>query len=192
MKGRLAFLWVLAPALWACGEGPTATVEDIQQQYLFEVERVSTAWSFYWVGLVVERDGSVYAFDHSHTGWDRTSSTLFTEDELEEKYSYSRRLIGHVGPATLLTQFNRIRNVGNRFASPPDRVCNDAGVLSYRAWRYHDPDGSYQPLTLREEGDVARQNTSAAAQLLAQWLRELIPTLDEPGVTPFPEGTCTP
>jgi hypothetical protein len=191
MKGRLAFLWVLAPALWACGEGPTATIDDIRQQYLFEVEDMNTAWSFYWVGLVIERDGSVYAFDHSDSPWERTSSTLFSEDELREKYSHGRRLIGHVGEATLLMQFNRIDDVGNHFASP-NAVCNDAGVLSYRAWRYHTPDGSYQPLTLRQEGDTARRNTSAAAEALAQWLRELIPGLDEPGLAPFPEGICTP
>ena len=191
MKRRVWCLWVLLPVLWTCGDGPTGTIDDIEQQYLFEVEHINMAWIPRWVGLVIERDGSVYAYDRSDVGWPRTSSTLFTEDELRDKYSLARRLLGHVDEDVLVRQFERIRDVGDDFEGPIV-LCADAGVIAYRAWRYDPPDGSVMPRVLREEGDTARRNTSAAAEALAEWLRELIPTLDNPAFMPFDEGVCTP
>jgi hypothetical protein len=191
MKRRVWCLWLLFPVLWACGDEPTTTIEDIEQQYLFEVEQVNMAWLFHWVGLVVERDGNVYAFDHSHAVWDRTSSAMFTENELREKYAFGRRLIGHIDDDVLVRQFDRIRDVGIDFWWS-DPLCHDTGVLAYRAWRYDPSSRAYMPLVLREEGDNPRRNTSPAAEALSEWLRELIPTLDNPAVTPFDEGFCTP
>ncbi len=190
MKRRPMALW-LAPVIWACGNGPTTTIDAIEQQYLFEVEHVNMAWLFHWVGLVVERDGNVYAFDHSHAAWAPTSSTLFSEEELREKYSHGRRLIGHIDDDTLVRQFDRFRDVGDNFVWS-NVACADAGVLAYRAWRYEPSFRAYMPLVLREEGDIPRRNTSAAAEALAEWLRELIPTLDNPAVMPFDDGVCTP
>ena len=191
MKLRELGIWLLLPVLWTCGDAPTGTIDDIEQQYLFEVEHVNMAWGLFWAGLVVERDGSVYAFDHSHAAWNGASNTFFSEEELQEKYSHGRRLVGHVDDGTLVRQFERIRDVGNDFEESI-LLCADAGVLAYRAWRYDPADGAYIPRALREEGDTARRNTSAAAEALAEWLRELIPTLDDPAVMPFDEGFCTP
>jgi hypothetical protein len=191
MKRRVWCFWALLPVFWTCGDGPTGTTDDIEQQYLFEVEHINMAWIPRWVGSVIERDGSVYAYDRSEVGWPRTSSTLFAEDELRDKYSVARRLIGHVDADVLVRQFERIRGVGDDF-DETIRLCADAGVLTYRAWRYHSAEGLYEPLTLREEGDVGRRNTSDAAEALAEWLRELIPTLDGALAMPFNEGLCTP
>lgn len=175
-----------------CGDPPSAaTVDDIEQEYLFEVERVNYAWGFEWVGLVIDREGNVYAFDHSHEPWEPESNDSYSVAELLDKYEHATRLVGNVDQATLVRQFNRISDVGDSFDEPLI-TCADAGGLIYRAFRYAAETAVYLPLVLREEGDHPRQNTSNAAKDLSDWLRNLIPTLEEPGITPFPEGSCTP
>jgi hypothetical protein len=175
-----------------CGDPPSATtVDDIEQEYLFEVERVNYAWGFEWVGLVIDREGNVYAFDHSHEPWQPASNGSYSEAELPRKYEHGMRLVGNVDQGTLVAQLNRIPDVGVSFDEPLIS-CADAGQLTYRAFRYVAETARYVPLVLREEGDRPRQNTSNAGEALSDWLRNLIPTLDEPGITPFPEGSCTP
>jgi len=176
----------------ACSDSPSAaTVDDIEQEYLFEVERVNYAWGFDWVGLVIDREGNVYAFDHSHEPWEPASNDSYSGAELLDKYEHGMRLAGNIDQRTLVRQFNRISDVGDSFQEPLIS-CADAGQLTYRAFRYAAETELYVPLVLREEGDRPRQNTSNAGEDLSDWLRNLIPTLDEPGITPFPDGSCTP
>ena len=186
------FLGIFFFALFTgCGNPPTDTVDDIEQSYLFEVEYVNHAWGLAWTGLVVDRSGDIYAYDHGHAVWGPSSADVYTETELESKYTHASRYIGRIDQATIALQFSRIGNVGDHFLNP-QQACADAGSITYRAFSYESSHGEYRPLLLREEGDIPKKNVSSAAEELANWLRSLVMTLEDVGVTPFSEGVCTP
>ena len=175
----------------ACGNPPTDTVGNIEQDYLFEVEYVNHAWGLSWNGLVIERNGDIYAYDHSHEIWAPSSDDSYTETELDDKYNHLSHYVGRIDEATIVQQFSRIGSVGDHFLNP-HQACADAGSIAYRAFHYEAGSGRYRPLLLREEGDFPKQNLSDAAEDLASWLRNLTLTLENTGVTPFAEGVCTP
>jgi len=177
--------------LLACGSPPTGAADDIDQAYLFEVEYVNHAWGLAWRGLVIDRNGNINAYDHGHEIWQPPNSDSYTESELDSKYEHGSRQIGQVDEATIKQQFSRIASVDGQL-SAPQYPCADAGGLTYRAFLYEAATGLYRPLLLRQEGDKTQENTSDAAEELAGWLRNLVSALEDPGVTPFNEGTCTP
>ena len=190
MKLRLLLVpcMILLPA---CGNPPTDTLENIEQSYLFEVEYVNHAWGLAWNGLVIDRSGDIYAYDHGHEVWGPSGAESFTEAELDDKYDHGSRYIGRIDEATIALQFSRISSVGDHFLNAR-QACADAGSIAYRAYQYEPTTGDYRPLLLREEGDLPKQNLSDAAEELAAWLRRLLSTLDNSVVAPFAEGVCTP
>ena len=187
--------WNLGPfcavLLLAFGNPPTDTVDNIEQNYLFEVEYVNHAWGLAWNGLVIDRSGDIYAYDHGHAIWEPSSDDTYTETELEHKYTHASRYVGRIDQATITQQFSRIGSVGEHFLNP-HQACADAGSITYRAFSYEPSNEVYRPLLLREEGDIPKKNVSNAAEELASWLRSLVLTLEDAGVTPFSEGVCTP
>ena len=186
------FLGIFFFALFTgCGNPPTDTLDNIEQDYLFEVEYVNHAWGLAWNGLVIDRSGDIYAYDHGHAIWEPSNSDTYTETELETKYTHASRYVGRIDQATITQQFSRIGSVGDHFLNP-HQACADAGSITYRAFSYEPSTGEYRPLLLREEGDIPRKNVSNAADELASWLRSLVMTLEDVGVTPFSEGVCTP
>jgi hypothetical protein len=183
----VCFLVLLA----ACGSGVTDTTGTIEQRYLFEVEHVNHAWGLFWRGLVIDREGDIYAYDLEHGAWERASADWYTESELEDKYGHEARYVGRIDEATIVQQFGRIEDVGVELPAP-QHVCADAGSFTYRAFRYESDGGRYHPLLLRQEGDLVQVNTSDAAEDLAAWLRNLVLALENAGITPFNQGLCTP
>jgi hypothetical protein len=159
--------------------------------YLFEIEHVNHAWGLFWAGLVIDREGNIYAYDHGHEVWVLADTDSYTEAELEDKYEHGSRYVGRIDESTIVHQFNRIARVSER-VSEPQYPCADAGGLTYRAFRYKPATGHYRPLLLRQEGDVVMENTSDAGEELADWLRSLVSALDNAGIEPFNEGVCTP
>ena len=189
---KLQHLSIVFPALFlACNSSLTETLDSIEQEYLFEVEYVNHAWGLAWKGVVIDREGNIHAYDHSQEIWDLNDNGSFSKMELEEKYAHEARYIGRIDEATIVQQFARIGAVDD---DPSDllHLCADAGGLTYRAFRYDSASGLYHPLLLRLEGDFAKQNSSNAAEDLAEWLRSLLLNLDDAGVQPFNEGVCTP
>ena len=184
-------IFFLLALLMACGSPPTDTMDNIEQSYLFEIEYVNHAWGLAWNGLVIDRSGDIYAYDHSHEIWEPSGADSYTEMELKEKYEHESRYIGRIDAATIALQFGRISSVGDHFLNPT-QSCADAGSITYRAFRYESAADRYRPLLLREEGDFPKQNLSDAAENLGAWLRSLVLTLENAGVTPFSEGVCTP
>ena len=172
-------------------DSPTDTRNDSDQVYLFEVEYLNHAWGYTMNGLVIDREGNVRAYDHSHAEWAHRDSDEFSLTQLVDKYRHRSRTVGRVDNTTLSIQLDKVANVGDN-GDAPVFVCADAGDLSYRAFRYEPSTERYTPVLLRVEGDRPYQNSSEDAESLANWLRALILTLDDPGLAPFTLGGCTP
>jgi len=183
-------LFMLVP-LGACGNPPTESVDDIEQTYLFEVEHVNFAWGLTWRGLVIDRDGNINAYDHGHEVWDLAANDFYTEAELEDKYEHGARYVARIDEATVVQQYNKLLGIAEQL-SAPQYPCADAGAFTYRAFVYESTTRRYRPILLRQEGDVALENTAGEAEALAGWLRNLVSALDDAGIEPFDEGFCTP
>jgi hypothetical protein len=180
----------IACGIAACSSSPTATVDEIEQEFLFEVEYVNFAWGVTWKGFYIDRLGEIVVYDRGDLPWAPEVERSIREDELVKKYALGRRSVGQVSPASLVEGFALIRKVKEEF-SQSDIVCYDAGGLGFTAFAYDAPSARYVPLTLREEGTHPRQNTSAAARELTRWLTALVRELEIPGVSLFGDQ-CAP
>lgn len=187
--------WSLAVAIGAialiagCEQSPVQTVDEIRQEYVFQVEYQSS-WLPSQVGIVIDRTGKISSYRREGLPVPPASDPGLTREELAEKYSESEELT-RLDPVTLVDRFNQTLTVRDRF-SEPNLACADAGVLEYTAFGYDLATELYYPLTLRAEGDRPRQNITGRAQDLANWLRALLETFPVEGLEPFPDGVCTP
>ena len=190
MTHKGALLLVAGIAFAGC-DSSTDPRNDTNQQYLFEVEYLNHSWGYVMNGIVIDKEGNVSAYDHSHAEWAHSESESYSLGQLNDKYEHSARSVGSVDNATLTVLLDRVANVVDEGPAPV-WVCADAGDLSYRAFRYDSSTELYEPILLRIEGDRPYQNSSADAEAIADWMRAFILTLEDPRLAPFSLGSCTP
>lgn len=158
--------------------------ESIDQKILFEIERTNYAWGFVHRGIYVDSTGAVYRYDRGSEPWQAKRDSSFTEVELLDKYSRGRERIGQIDAETLSERVAWISAAAQGRLTTPNFACNDAGVLSFLAYRYDAQTGHYTPVVLRQSGDRFRENQAAQAEQLVTWLR----TLDDR----FAQDVCVP
>ena len=162
---------VATAALGACNETTAPDAEGTQ--VLLEIEYVNYAWVPTYFGFYVDDTGDIYSYDRQGTPWQHGEDRTITEEQLTEKFSLKRTLVGTRDSIEVAAVRNRIAEVNAGQLSQERNQCADAGALTYRAYKYNPGNRTYQPILLRMEGDVARQNTSAAAQELVNYIRSL-------------------
>jgi hypothetical protein len=145
-----------ATAVLACGTAPTASLDDTDQAFLFELEYASS-WVPTWTGLAIDRKGEITSYAREGAPWVPAEADSFTAEELQAKYGANPTVIGQLDRATLEHRFRQIAEVGNDFSSP-NVACADAGSFRYTAFAYNESTRRYRPLRLREEGDSPAQN----------------------------------
>lgn len=162
---------VAAVGLAACEE--TTAPHGDTGAVLLEIEYVNYAWVPTYFGFFVNANGDVYSYNRDGTPWPHSEDRVISEEDLEEKLSLKRTLISTRDTAEMAVLKSRIGQVNEAQVSPERNQCADAGRLTYRAYKYNAGDRTYEPVLLRMEGDVAQQNTSAAAQELIAYVRSL-------------------
>ncbi len=180
----------IATAALACGTAPTASLDDTDQAFLFELEYASS-WVPTWTGIAIDRKGEITSYAREGAPWVPAEADSFTAEELQAKYGANPAVIGQLDRATLERKFRQIAEVGDDFSSP-SAACADAGSFRYTAFAYNESTRRYRPLRLREEGDSPAQNQGGSAPSLSAWLRTVIVDYPVDGLLPFPEGVCTP
>lgn len=184
----LRLLIVLPAALIAaaCGPaGPTEPSPPEPQRYLFEVELQNHDPRFpaYWLGLVVEADGTVASYDRGVTPslpcshwwqWITVSECTgsLTATQLASRYTARTELM-RLSPAEIAARRAQVDRVADGPLRTPNLACNDSGVLGVVAFRYEAGTARYRPVILRLEGDQVRENLSPEAADLAAWLTAL-------------------
>jgi hypothetical protein len=171
MKMKLGYAALAAVALAACNE---ATAPDADTgSVLLEIEYINYAWVPTYFGFYVDATGDVYSYDRQGTPWQHGEDRTITEEQLIEKLSLKRTLVTTRDSMEVASIANRIAEVNTNQLSAEKIQCADAGALTYRAYKYNPGNRTYQPILLRVEGDLARQNTSQAAQELIAYIRSL-------------------
>jgi hypothetical protein len=167
---RTAVLLAAALVLASCKDSAAPAGEI--GQVLLEIEYVNYAWTPTFYGFVLEADGNVYSYDRDGQLWENTDNVL-TEAELRAKVATNRMRVGTRDGEEVSMVSARIAEVEPDQLTDAVYRCADAGVLSYRAYRYNRINRSYQPIVLRSQGDLAQQNLSSAAQALIAYVRSL-------------------
>jgi hypothetical protein len=140
---------------------------------LLEIEYINYAWTPTYFGYFVDATGDVYSYDRQGTPWPHGEAREITEEELAEKFSLRRVLLATRDSAEIVDVVANIGQLDESQVTVEKLQCADAGLLTYRAYKYNAGNRTYQPVLLRVEGDVARQNLSPAAQELIAYLRSL-------------------
>jgi hypothetical protein len=171
MKAMKYALMIGAVALGACDE--TTAPDGETGPVLLEIEYVNYAWVPTWFGFFVDASGDVYSYNREGTPWAHGEDRVITEEELNEKFSLRRTLISSRDSSEVALVRARIPQVNESQVSAERAQCADAGLLTYRAFKYNSANRTYEPVLLRMEGDIARENTSQAAQDLIAYVRSL-------------------
>jgi len=183
--------WQVLAVAFTIGACELVDPVPVGQQYLFDVSYVNFAWGLRWVGLVVEANGDVVAYERDQP-WTPAQWDSFTQGELEQRYATNRRVVGHVSRDDLVRRMARLDRVGSDYTSP-EFTCADAGTVTYQGYEYDEQAGSYTPVVVRQEGDSARQNRSQAGHEIAGWLMNLAVDSEIQELTGFQtSGSCTP
>ncbi len=164
-----ALLGVLA--LPACNE--TTAPDGGGAQVLLEIEYVNYAWIPTYFGFFVDAGGDVYSYNREGTPWAHGEDRVVTEEELTEKFSLKRTLVASRDSVEVALVKSRISQVNVSQVTNEKLQCADAGLLTYRAYKYNAANRTYEPVLLRVEGDAAQENVSPAAQELIAYVRSL-------------------
>ena len=171
MRGLKYALMVGALALPACDE--TTAPDGDTGPVLLEIEYVNYAWVPTHFGFFVDATGDVYSYNREGQPWPHAEERVITEEALDEKFSLKRTLVSTRDTVEIAALRARIIQVSKEQVTPEKMQCADAGLLTFRAYRYNAANRTYEPVLLRVEGDIAQENTSPAAQELIAYVRSL-------------------
>lgn len=180
---KFAKYMLLLGALAACNNQTTG-LNGSTGPVLLEIEYINYAWAPQFHGFFVDATGDVYSYDRDGADWAHRDAISVTEEQLNDKFSLKRVLVSSRDSMELANVAARISQVNPAQLSPERMVCADAGVLTYRAYSYNSRSRTYTAVPLRMQGDVARQNTSPAAQDLIAYIRSLGLVEEWPGCNP--------
>ena len=165
---------LISSVLLAAGTASCSDAVGLQneERVLIEIEYINYAFGAVYFGWFIDASGRIFRYDQDLAEAPNPDIAEWTPEELSEKfgiyYEVARRPVAEV--AALDAQ---IAAAEGGALSPLKAECADAGRLTYRAFRYDRQDELYRAVFLRVEGDVARQNTSQAAQQLIAYIRSL-------------------
>lgn len=187
VRSRL-FSTLTAAVLVASGSACSSAVggEPLEPgSVLFEVEYVNFAWAPTWVGFYVDRDGNVFRYRLDDPGPSGSADEVFSEAELREKYDQNPELLKTLDASEVAARYQRADEAIAGPYTEPRNACADAGVIRYSAMVYVPSAGTYRRVLLRQTGDVARANLSAAARELFAWLKQVDPQFAGISCDPF-------
>lgn len=159
-----------AAGMIGCTSDP-ASQDTTTGNVLVEVEYINYAWGRDYFGFFLNGQGEVYKYDRKGSAWTAQDSTVFSAVALEEKYA-SRTLLQTRAASEVGGVESKVGTLTPSLSGEKHQ-CADAGTLTYWAYKYDGSTARYTRYLLRREGDVAQQNTSAAAQDLITYIRSL-------------------
>lgn len=171
----------LALALAACGnifapDGPMPNV-------VVEIEYRNPAAKQYF-GYWLNGLGDVYQYNRSGATWEFQDSVTWSRETLDNKFTPIKNFL-HTRPKGEVENVSTLINSLTGQYSAPKHPCAGQGMLTYYAYKYEIETARYSKrIVLREAGDSAMQETSAAAQQLVSYIRSLNLVTEPAGCDP--------
>jgi hypothetical protein len=181
---RLRLLLAAVPALLASACANDLLPRPEPGAYVFEVQYTNYAWAPTWQGVSVDAGGDVWWFDASDARNAQPEGDRISSRALQAKYAHHRRLVAHVDPVDLAAREALVAAAAHGPLQAPRGGCADAGILTYRAFRYDAATDTYAPVLLHQQGDEARANSAPQAAQLTAWLRTFGHGFDGVGCEP--------
>jgi hypothetical protein len=146
-----------------------------KQKFLFEKSYTNFAWGYQHAGIYVDNQGKVYQYSYGAADkpWSPKQIEAITEQELEEKYSHGKTLLGTIDPQVLFEKYQLIAQASKGRYSRHVQRGADQGSLGTSCYVYNEATGCYKEIDLQVSGDWSYENLSPAARKLANWLDSL-------------------
>lgn len=170
MRNVLPFCLLGALPLGGCA-GTTGPADPTGT--FFEVEYVNFAWVPTWRGIFMDSTGAIYRYDLDGSVADGAEDEYVPGAALHAKWQRKRESAGQIGPGTFAELAGRVPAAADGTLTTLEHRCNDAGTVTYSAYRYQAARGAFRRVILRREGDIAQRNESAAARAIAERLEQL-------------------
>lgn len=159
--------------------GPDAStiVPSDGQRILFEWSHVNFAWQATVRGGFITSEGEVFQYDYFDSQPDAAAPQTrpyagMIEAQLSAKYGLKPALLTTVDKETLLAKFAMIE--GARSGTLLSQtMCADYGDTSFYGYLFDSESGTYTPVLLGRNGDMAVRNTAPQGQELMEWIRSL-------------------
>ena len=166
---------VLTILVWLGGCGHTTATEDVDNigRYVFEVYEENYSWGHTLRGFVIESDGSVHTYDHSHARWlpGQSRSGRLSEGDLADKFSGSKNHLTLA--ADEVRAKAQLLPMAARGTLTRSSQARDRGRFAYVGYIYDADRNSYRAVVIGADGDWLETNTAPAAQELLTWLKEV-------------------
>ncbi len=172
MLRTFTFIFLLLQVV-SCQQASFTGGDLVGSETLFEIELVNYAWGFAYQGTVIEKDGSMYAYN---PGKDQTpvlshADGYYADEELHAKYAHQRAFIRRVSPDTLQWLRSLAAAVTPNVFSDTTDARRDAGEVEYSAYIPRKATVKFEKVVLRVSGDFEFYNTSQNAFILATWMK---------------------
>ncbi len=156
------------------GAAPCQIDSPPEHEFIFEVMHLNYAWSYDLHGYYIDHEGNIFGYNDNDDDWrwQPDSWTELTAEELQDKYSQNKELIGSVDVATLVEKCRLISWAAQGEMAPPVYQCADFGTTSFMAYVYRN--NKYIPVVLHTAGDMASKNLAPEADELYEWLRGVV------------------
>lgn len=172
---RSGYVAVVGAVMLAACSSATSPVDttstEVQAGSVVEYEYVNYAWVATYKGFTIDAKGNLFSWDRNGEQWKPADEEHPTAAELDAKYS-KKTAIRTMGEGDVQKYFALATSASTGTVTSPVNRCADAGEWVISAY-LPTGEGHFKRVIIRQEGDMVRQNTSAAAKELATRVDEL-------------------
>jgi hypothetical protein len=133
------------------------------------------AWGYQHNGIYVDAEGNLYSYNYQRSDkpWSPKQAEAPTTQELEDKYSHSRKLLRKIEPQEWQAKLKLLAEASNGKMSERKQRGADMGANVCRCYVLDEANNRYKEVELRVQGDWSYENLAPSAKELAAWLKSL-------------------
>ncbi|MBS2097593.1 hypothetical protein [Carboxylicivirga linearis] len=158
--------------LTACDKNNKNTqYTPINQRILFQVEYINYAWIYQHNGYLIDCSGNIYSFNNPENWNFIEDNGTISEVAMNENLLSTDSIIYTLDDANLENKQYKINHAVKGNISDLKCEMVDAGTIVYSTFTLNKRTHKYKQVILNQWGDCSRENSSAAAKDLYEWLR---------------------
>ncbi len=143
------------------------------KEVVFQVEYINHAWGYQHHGMLVNSYGNVYRYNNPEK-WHFADNNQLAADSLAKYFQYATFVDGASVDKTELDKMKKLAiSASSGTLSDPENQMADAGTTSYQVYIYDGQKRTWKLYLMQTEGDFYIENSSPAAAIIVDWLKEL-------------------